>query len=293
MLARARRHVFTLPPRQAIVAAVAAHAALFVALVAFGPALRMDGGGRAAAPLAIALRTSADDGADAAAEHAIPRQSALESALATDPRWTAPLDALLPADLPAPSGDEMTGYSALWDVELLRTVHAEPAAPEPPRPGARASGAAALAATRRAARDAIRPAARPGPALGLASAPRGSAPGPSDEGTPGATSAAPRDGATPAGGRRIGARPDPRACAKPGYPRRAERARLAGRVLLRIAVSAKGEVTAVVVSESSGHAILDEAAVAAVKDWRFLPAEDDGVRIATTVLLPVRFDAPR
>lgn len=89
---------------------------------------------------------------------------------------------------------------------------------------------------------------------------------------------------------RTRARPDPAASPKPVYPAKAEKKGIGGRVLLRVQVNHEGVVTSVVVSESSGHAMLDEAAVAAVKKWRFIPAEENGQKIATTAMVPIRFD---
>lgn len=100
----------------------------------------------------------------------------------------------------------------------------------------------------------------------------------------------PSGGDTAPASPRIRARPDPAASPKPIYPAKAEKKGIGGRVLLRVQVNHEGVVTSVVVSESSGHSILDDAAVAAVKKWRFLPAEENGQKIATTTMVPIRFD---
>jgi len=55
----------------------------------------------------------------------------------------------------------------------------------------------------------------------------------------------------------------------PRYPPRAVELRLEGTVLLRIAVDADGRVRRCTVARSSGHALLDHAAVAAVEAWWF------------------------
>jgi protein TonB len=65
---------------------------------------------------------------------------------------------------------------------------------------------------------------------------------------------------------------------------------MSGTVLLRLNIDAQGRVTAVAISRSSGHALLDRAAVDAVRQWRGRPAEQDGVPIETTALLPVKFE---
>ena len=76
----------------------------------------------------------------------------------------------------------------------------------------------------------------------------------------------------------------------PVYPRTAIQRRLAGTVTLRIHVDAGGLPLEVMVEQSSGHAILDEAAVKTVqKRWRFVPATRDGQAIEGWALVPVVF----
>ena len=58
----------------------------------------------------------------------------------------------------------------------------------------------------------------------------------------------------------------------PIYPEAAARDRLEGTVMLRILVKPDGSVGDLEVFHSSGHAVLDGAAVQAVKDWRYRPA---------------------
>ncbi|MGZ6080860.1 MAG: TonB-dependent receptor domain-containing protein, partial [Myxococcaceae bacterium] len=59
------------------------------------------------------------------------------------------------------------------------------------------------------------------------------------------------------------------------YPPEAEAQKLEGRVVLSIDISASGEVTRAEVVEPAGHGF-DEAALAAVHQFRFTPAEVDG-----------------
>jgi protein TonB len=75
----------------------------------------------------------------------------------------------------------------------------------------------------------------------------------------------------------------------PRFPSEARRRRIEGRVVLRLAVSAMGEVSRVEVVESAGYAILDEAAIDTVRRWIFEPARRNGRPVASTVTLPVRF----
>jgi protein TonB len=76
---------------------------------------------------------------------------------------------------------------------------------------------------------------------------------------------------------------------RPGYPERALRLGLEGRVLVRLFVSAEGEVVRAVVAETSGSRLLDGAALGALRRWRFAPATLRGAPVAAAVLVPVEF----
>lgn len=65
-----------------------------------------------------------------------------------------------------------------------------------------------------------------------------------------------------------------------------------GRVILRLLVLADGSVDRVEVVVSSGHEVLDQTAVEAVKIWRFAPATRDRQPIKAWVVIPVRFVVP-
>ena len=75
----------------------------------------------------------------------------------------------------------------------------------------------------------------------------------------------------------------------PAYPVQAIRNRWQGVVTLRLQITESGEVAKVDVIQSSGHQVLDRAAVDAVKRWRGKPARRWGRRIASEETLPVRF----
>jgi periplasmic protein TonB len=75
----------------------------------------------------------------------------------------------------------------------------------------------------------------------------------------------------------------------PEYPLEARRAGEEGLVVIHAQVSAKGTVTAAEVGESCGYALLDDAALAAVWQWRFQPALHDGKAVAQPVDVPIRF----
>ncbi len=79
----------------------------------------------------------------------------------------------------------------------------------------------------------------------------------------------------------------------PEYPAAALRAGLSGEVVLRIDVGADGRPDRIEVASSSRHRALDQAAIRAVRRWRFEPAMRDGVAVPGTVQQSIRFDAPR
>lgn len=75
----------------------------------------------------------------------------------------------------------------------------------------------------------------------------------------------------------------------PRYPAQAVRQRLEGVVMLRLTLAADGRVTEVRVVESSGHDLLDAAAVATVRTWKGRPATRGGQPVSTIWDMPVRF----
>lgn len=75
----------------------------------------------------------------------------------------------------------------------------------------------------------------------------------------------------------------------PEYPPQAKRRGEQGRVLLRVTVSASGEATVVLVSQSSGYALLDQSALQAVRAWRFAPARFNNHAVVAEVTVPVKF----
>ena len=76
----------------------------------------------------------------------------------------------------------------------------------------------------------------------------------------------------------------------PVYPRLPDRTRPEGVVRLRVKVSAAGTVEGVRLERSSGHEVLDRAALEVVPRWRFIPATMGGkpVALETTVTVPFR-----
>ncbi len=76
----------------------------------------------------------------------------------------------------------------------------------------------------------------------------------------------------------------------PEYPRASRLAGEAGRVLVRVFIDEGGRPRQVRVAQSSGHARLDDAALAAVRGARFKPATENGQALAGHALIPLTFD---
>jgi protein TonB len=77
--------------------------------------------------------------------------------------------------------------------------------------------------------------------------------------------------------------------AAPPYPAAALRLGWRGTVHLILAIDASGRVQSANVKRSSGHALLDEAALTAVRTWRYSPALRAGQPSAVTVNKAITF----
>jgi protein TonB len=78
------------------------------------------------------------------------------------------------------------------------------------------------------------------------------------------------------------------------YPDALAKQGIEGTVLLRLYVDTLGRAVndSTRVAESSGYPALDSAALRAVPELRFAPAERDGQRIAALFLQPIHFRTP-
>jgi TonB family protein len=77
----------------------------------------------------------------------------------------------------------------------------------------------------------------------------------------------------------------------PRYPREAMEQGLSGRSLLKALIDAEGAVAAVVVERSSGHALLDEAAVDELRGWRFIRTDTKStVPELSIARVPMRYE---
>ena len=75
----------------------------------------------------------------------------------------------------------------------------------------------------------------------------------------------------------------------PPYPIEARRNKWEGTVMIRVEVSAAGRVISTAIIASSGHTVLDTAALNAIKLWRFSPARMAGHATTATVDVPISF----
>jgi protein TonB len=76
---------------------------------------------------------------------------------------------------------------------------------------------------------------------------------------------------------------------KPTYPAFARRLGHEGRVVIRVQVLSSGAVATASIERSSGYAVLDEAALATIKRWRFRPAHRAGQPVDATLNVPITF----
>ena len=76
----------------------------------------------------------------------------------------------------------------------------------------------------------------------------------------------------------------------PQYPMQAKRRGLQGVVMIEALIEASGNVADLRLFASSGHSILDKAALSSVRGWRFQPGTVGGRRKQMWVKVPVRFE---
>jgi len=103
------------------------------------------------------------------------------------------------------------------------------------------------------------------------------------------SSAAPAPAAPSAPPAVVAARPVGGEIRTPPYPPAALRRHEQGRVLVHVDVSASGAVTSITLAQSSGSPSLDEAAVNAVRQSRFIPKTLGGTPVAGSAEVPIVF----
>ncbi len=75
----------------------------------------------------------------------------------------------------------------------------------------------------------------------------------------------------------------------PAFPMLSRKLHEEGKVLLLVQVSARGEAGAIQIKQSSGYPRLDDAAISAVRTWRFIPARRGTEPVASSVVVPLVF----
>ena len=75
----------------------------------------------------------------------------------------------------------------------------------------------------------------------------------------------------------------------PDYPAAAKELGLEGLVVIKVKVSKEGLPLSSSIAASSGHKILDEAAIESVLKWKFIPAKKNGKPINGYVQIPIEF----
>jgi protein TonB len=63
-------------------------------------------------------------------------------------------------------------------------------------------------------------------------------------------------------------------------------------VFLLVSVNPEGNATSVTLHQSSGYDRLDQAAIQAVTQWRFVPGMRGQSAISATVIVPISFKQP-
>lgn len=76
---------------------------------------------------------------------------------------------------------------------------------------------------------------------------------------------------------------------EPVYPVSARRRGEQGTVMLKVLVTREGTAASVSVDKTSGFAVLDQAALEAVRKWRFAPARHGAEPVESAVLVPIVF----
>ena len=75
----------------------------------------------------------------------------------------------------------------------------------------------------------------------------------------------------------------------PSYPYEARRRNLEGTVLLLVEIFESGRPERITIRQSSGHSILDEAALGVVERWTFIPAQREGQPVRSFAEVPIVF----
>lgn len=167
-----------------------------------------------------------------------------------------------------------------------------PGKPSAPAPAAKADAAPPLPSPQSVASAlthgaAAEPLARTSAMQGVAAGGQGSDSG--SGGGQGSGMGASAGVGTGQGGVAVDRMPVPVRPVKPRYPMAARRAGQGGQVLLRLFVDQEGAVREVTVVRADPPGVFEDAALEAVRKWRFSPAVAHGAVVGMWMTLPVRF----
>lgn len=82
--------------------------------------------------------------------------------------------------------------------------------------------------------------------------------------------------------------PKPKRIVQPEYPTMARQAGIEGTVVLKVTIDERGRVIRVVVLRSDSE-VFNDAAIEAMQQWTFIPAEQSGNPVKSTVSIPLEF----
>jgi len=76
----------------------------------------------------------------------------------------------------------------------------------------------------------------------------------------------------------------------PVYPEEARVAGIEGKVILKVTILFDGTIGDIEILQSSGRDDFDQAAKECLKQWKFKPAMQSGIRVTTAVQIPITFE---
>lgn len=84
--------------------------------------------------------------------------------------------------------------------------------------------------------------------------------------------------------------PEPISMVKPKYPELAQEAQIEGRVILNVLIDENGDVKKAIIIKGVPNTGLDEAAIEAVKQWKYKPALQRGKPVKVWVAQTIKFE---
>lgn len=95
------------------------------------------------------------------------------------------------------------------------------------------------------------------------------------------------------GGGDLDSAPVPTSKFPPSYPNALLSKGIGGKVLVACEIDEAGRVVSTKIRQSSGHAELDKAAVAAVTKWKFKPGVKSGRKVRASCVVPFNFEVKK